>query len=168
MIEDKKSIGSIDSSILADYIVFKSGQISHLKLQKLLYYIQAFHLAYFDVKLFDDKFEAWVHGPVSRKVFGTLKNYSLLYNELHYVQTEGEIHPETVVKEQLTAEQKELIDDIISEYGKLSGLELEQLTHAEPPWNEAREGLAPPDKCTNTIDEERMKEYYKTVLYAKN
>ena len=40
------------------------GTITNLKLQKLVYYAQAWHLANFDKPLFDAKFEAWVHGPV--------------------------------------------------------------------------------------------------------
>lgn len=38
--------------------------ISNLKLQKLVYYAQAWHLAIHGTPLFEEDFEAWVHGPV--------------------------------------------------------------------------------------------------------
>lgn len=37
--------------------------ISNLKLQKLLYYEQGYHLAIFDTPLFDADIEAWMYGP---------------------------------------------------------------------------------------------------------
>jgi len=69
----------IDSVDLAYYIINskKYTNLSHLKLQKLLYYIQSWHLVFFDKKLFDDDFQAWVHGPVSRKIYDTFKDESI-------------------------------------------------------------------------------------------
>lgn len=75
---------TIDSIILSDYILKHYGPMSHLKLQRLLFYCDAYHLAYFDKELITDKFEAWVHGPVSRKVYGSLKDKYMLYEELTY------------------------------------------------------------------------------------
>ena len=63
----------IDVLVLSDYIIKHYGPMSHLKLQKLLFYCDAYHLAYFDTELISDKFEAWVHGPVCRKVYDSLK-----------------------------------------------------------------------------------------------
>ncbi len=70
---------TIDSELLAQYILWKVGKASHLKVQKLLYYIQGYHLAYFDEPVIEDDFEAWVHGPVSRRLFDRLKDKSLLH-----------------------------------------------------------------------------------------
>lgn len=53
--------------------------ISNLKLQKLLYYMQGFHLAYFDTPLFDDDIEAWMYGPV----------VPCVYNHFKKMKTEG-------------------------------------------------------------------------------
>lgn len=39
---------TIDSIILSDYILKHYGPMSHLKLQRLLFYCDAYHLAYFD------------------------------------------------------------------------------------------------------------------------
>jgi uncharacterized phage-associated protein len=62
--EPLKNLGKVNAQILADYILQKYGSMSHLKLQKLLYYCESYHLAYFDDILIPEEFEAWVHGPV--------------------------------------------------------------------------------------------------------
>ncbi len=38
--------------------------MSNMKLQKMLYYQQGFHIAYFNTPLFDEDIEAWMYGPV--------------------------------------------------------------------------------------------------------
>ncbi|MBR2290865.1 MAG: DUF4065 domain-containing protein [Prevotella sp.] len=55
---------TIDSIVLSNYILKHYGPMSHLKLQKLLYYCDAYSLAYFGEELITDQFEAWVHWPV--------------------------------------------------------------------------------------------------------
>ena len=161
-----KGISKIDSLKLAEYVAFMCGSLSHLKLQKLLYYIEAHHLAYFETSLIDDDFEAWVHGPVSRKVYSSLKDHSVLYAELQYVLTEGEEHPEPYLNRTLTAEQVDLINEVIKEYGKLSSSQLEALTHSEEPWINARKGYAAADKCNKVMDKEFMAHYYKDSVYG--
>lgn len=37
--------------------------MSNMKLQKMLYYQQGYHLALFDEPLFEDDLEAWMYGP---------------------------------------------------------------------------------------------------------
>ena len=82
MIVAIKNINMTDSELVAEYILFKYGPMSHLKLQKLLYFVQGYHLAYFGKPLFEDDFEAWVHGPVSRKLFEKHRAESILYKEI--------------------------------------------------------------------------------------
>ena len=54
----------------------ESGEvITHLKLQKLIYYAQAWFLAFFARPLFHDSFEAWQHGPVVRKLYFHYKDF---------------------------------------------------------------------------------------------
>ena len=55
-------------------LLHDQGGISNLKLQKLLYYAQAWHLALYGEPLFRDRIEAWVHGPVVPPVFGAFKH----------------------------------------------------------------------------------------------
>src|ERR1044071_4359251 len=54
-----------------------SGEpISNLKLQKLLYYAQGWHLALRNEPLFHERIEAWVHGPAVPPVYGHFKKWS--------------------------------------------------------------------------------------------
>ena len=73
---------TIDSIILSKFIIDKLDVVSHLKVQKLLYYINAWHMVYFNDPIIEDDFEAWVHGPVSRKVYSNLKDTSLLHKKM--------------------------------------------------------------------------------------
>ena len=43
--------------------------LTHLKLQKLCYYAQVFHLALIGRRLFDEQLLAWDHGPVTRSIW---------------------------------------------------------------------------------------------------
>lgn len=167
MLAKSKQMNKVDSQLLAEYILFKSGPMSHLKLQKLLYYADALHLAYFDQPLIDDDFEAWVHGPVSRKIFDTVRDLSILYDNISYVKDSDPATPDVLLKEQLTEDQLELIDEVLEEYGKLSQYQLETLSHSEYPWQNARRGYAFADRCSKIIDKQITKEFYKSQLYEQ-
>lgn len=159
-------IQKIDSILLSEYILQKGGPMSHLKLQKLLYYIEGFHLAYFDHSLIEDNFEAWLHGPVSRKVYDSLKGYSVLYTAVEYKKEEGKDEPSAVLPKLVTEDQLEAINDVIEEYGELTASQLENLTHSEAPWIEARRGYNYGNKCHELILKTTMQKAYKTQLYG--
>ncbi len=162
--ETTKNLGKVDSIDLAEYVLQNYGSMSHLKLQKLLYYVEALHLAYFDISLIDDEFQAWLHGPVSRRLYDAVKGHSILYTEVEYVNKGGK-NPTEVIKQSLTQEQFELISDVLNEYSKLSSSQLETLTHEETPWIEARRGIPSGDRCENIISKDTMKSFYKKELF---
>ena len=58
---------------LSDYFIGLANvygdTITNLKLQKMMYYVQSYHLTAFGSPLFDGKFQAWVHGPVLRTLY---------------------------------------------------------------------------------------------------
>jgi uncharacterized phage-associated protein len=156
----------IDSIILANAILAKVNGASHLKLQKLLFYVQAWHLAYFEEPLINDEFEAWMHGPVSRKAWRHFKSHaSPLVTSLKASATE-KTEALRAFKRTLTREQIELIDDVLKEYGDKSAYYLECLTHAETPWLDARRGVAPDSACTSRISKESMKTFYKGEMFT--
>jgi uncharacterized phage-associated protein len=164
MITEAQPIGKIDSEILAEYVLDKYGPMSHLKLQKLLYYIQGFHLAYFEQEIIEDDFQAWMHGPVSRKIYDLVKDHSILYSDVKFA---GEYDTKANLLKYLNGEQLEFIDELLIEYSKLSGTQLERLTHSESPWLEARMGLHSSEKSENIISKEAMKAYYQEQLYGE-
>lgn len=155
------NIQKIDSIVLSNYILKHYGPMSHLKLQKLLFYCDAYHLSYFNVELIDDKFEAWVHGPVSRKVFDSLKDTSLLYSDVEYTNNGVDVDKEF---ELLPSLQKELLKDILSTLSTWTGPELEASTHNEKPWLEARIGYGEADRCHELISKETTRVFYKKDL----
>ena len=122
-----KSLQKIDSVVFSDYILKHYGPMSHLKLQKLIFYCDAYCLAYFDKELVTDQFEAWVHGPVSRKVYNSLKDKSILYSDLIYSKKEGE--DVDVEFGKLTQDQQDLILSVLGDLSKWTGIELEAATH---------------------------------------
>jgi uncharacterized phage-associated protein len=162
MFETKTKLVKTDLQLIAKYISLKIGKMSHLKLQKLLYYCYAMHLAYFEEELFDGDFEAWIHGPVSRELWNTVREHSLLYDDIKYNISKGEVNPIETVEKTLTSDQLQLIDDTLSELGKLTGFELENMTHSEDPWINARKGVTPGDRCNEKIDKDLIKAYYKS------
>ena len=144
----------VDAIELAKYVIVKMAEkgkkINHLKLQKLLYYVQAWHLVYTNEPLISENFEAWLHGPVVRKVWDYYKKYSVMFDDLPC---------EEVDNIELTEEQKEIIDDVLDEYGDKTGYYLECLTHVEQPWKEARQ------QGENTpISLSTMIEYYSRLI----
>lgn len=163
-----KGLSIIDSTILAAHIAYTYGPMSHLKLQKLLYLIEGYHLAYFDgASVIKDEFQAWVHGPVSRKIYDELKDKSILYGDIKYELEEGEEEPIERLRRELASEQIELIEEVLSLYKGESGIALEGITHKQQPWINARKGYGPADKCEEIINRDDMKNYFSNLINTK-
>lgn len=128
------------------------GGITHLKLQKLVYYAQAWHLVFTGQPLFDERIEAWVHGPVCPMLFNH-------YSTLGFQNIPEPAEPPA----EFTTEQTETLEAVWQAYGNYDGKYLEELTHQEPPWREARKGLAPGVHCTDEISRDSMKAFYSTM-----
>ncbi|MEN8218208.1 MAG: type II toxin-antitoxin system antitoxin SocA domain-containing protein [Pseudomonadota bacterium] len=94
--------------------------ISHFKLQKLMYYTQAWSLAINGKCLFDEDFEAWTHGPV-------LPSLWYRFKELGW----DSIPPSAISSKcDISTEVVELLSYILNSYGNLSAKPLEELTHS--------------------------------------
>lgn len=152
--------GKIDSIVFANYILKHYGPMSHLKLQKLLFYCDAYCPGFFGEELLADKFEAWVHGPVCRKVFNEMKGASLLYSDMSYTPIAG-IDEDSNFSD-LSIDVRELINDVLSNLSQWNGIELERATHRELPWIEARKGYGEADKCHVEISKETTRAFYRT------
>ncbi|MBA7488954.1 MAG: DUF4065 domain-containing protein [Prevotella sp.] len=155
--EATKHLGKIDSVVLANYILKHYGAMSHLKLQKLLFYCDAYCLAYFGEELVTDQFEALVHGPVSKKVYNSLRDKSILYSDVGYSDIGVDVDAEFG---KLTFEQQEILASVLGELSKWSGPELENATHHEAPWIIARGSCGEADICHNTISKSLTKKFY--------
>ena len=157
----EKKLCKIDSIVLGDYILKNYGPMSHLKLQKLLFYCDAYHIAYFGEELIPDKFQAWVHGPVCRRVYDSLKDKSILYADMSYQAGDIDVDAEFA---KLTSDQQVFLKDILSELSSWTAFQLETATHQELPWQDARRGVAPGERCENYISKELTRDYYKKEM----
>lgn len=135
---------------VAEYILNELGTTSTWKLQKLVYYSQAWHCVWHDNPLFKEKIQAWANGPVCRKLY-----------DVH----QGQYSVKTVGGniENLKESEKKTVDKIVKYYGKFNGQELSDITHSEEPWKEARKGLGPTDRGESTITLESMSSYYSSL-----
>lgn len=148
------------ASTIADWFLWRVRQgdrprrLSNLKLQKLVYYSQAWYLAITGKPLFDDPIEAWVHGPVVRSLYFDYRAYGFgpitLDVEIENIRLSGDI--------------TEHLEDVWDVYGRYDGRYLEQLTHSEPPWQIAREGLDSRDVGTQEVSHDSMRLYYSDLL----
>jgi uncharacterized phage-associated protein len=153
------------SHIVTHFVNLKGDTVSHKKLQKLIYYIEAWNLVHLESPLLDEDFEAWVHGPVVPQLYHELKEFG--FNKLEVVNDQFDTVDEeikAIIKDNnLSDNQLELIYSVLNKYSSLSSLELELLTHNEAPWIEARIGFAPHQSCNNIIPKTRMKEFYTSL-----
>jgi uncharacterized phage-associated protein len=118
--------------------------ISNLKLQKLLYYAQGYHLALFDEPLFPEKIEHWTHGPVVPVVYHEYKVYG-----------NGALPPpEDFDAESIDDRTRDFLDEIYRLFGQYSAWKLSKMTHDEPPWKEA----------TSLISQAALKQHFKTQI----
>lgn len=121
--------------------------MSNLKIQKLVYYAQGFHLALYGELLFPEPIEAWAHGPVVPSLYHEYKGYGT-----HVIprpmDIDFSIYEESV---------KDLLNEVYYVYGQYSPWKLRSLTHEEPPWINA-------EKQGTEISHDSMKQYFKTLL----
>ena len=135
---------------VAHFILAQLGEITTVKLQKLLYYCQAWSLAWDGVPLFDEDFEAWANGPVCHELFDFHKGRFLIDSDFFRKFSDYS----------LNEDQEETIRSVLDYYASYSSQELSDMTHGERPWKEAREGFMPGEKCNNIISRDTMQEYY--------
>lgn len=141
---------------VAAYILREHGPMSTMKLQKLVYYAQAWSLVWDGKPLFDSGIEAWAHGPVVRDLYSEHRGL--------FEVTDGDIDgdPDT-----LSADQKETVDVVLDAYGHLTGQQLSIISHGERPWIEARAGVPEGVASTNLIDLETMQDFYSSQQSAE-
>ena len=145
---------------IADWFLSKlntdaGDTISPLKLQKLVYYAQAWHLTVFSTPLFEEDVQAWAHGPVVPSLYHRFKN---TFRD-HSIEI-NEIGLETV---KFPIETEGLLNEVYSLYGEHSAGYLENLTHSETPWIEARIGIPVYQRSEAVITHASMIKYYSSL-----
>jgi uncharacterized phage-associated protein len=139
---------------VAVYILKKQGDMTAMKLQKLVYYAQAWSVVWDETPLFQEDIEAWVNGPVTPCLYalhrGRFKVDMLSFLDYGNVRN-------------LTRSQRETIDTVLHMYGDKSPEYLSALTHEERPWKEARKGTSLGARGNYVITLEAMKKYYGAI-----
>ena len=125
-----------------------------MKLQKLVYYSQAWHLAEYGKPLFRETIEAWANGPVVRELYDHHRGE---YTVIRWPW--GDQH-------ELTDKERDSIDLVLRTYGAKDPQWLSDETHSEPPWQQAREGLPPGGRSSTPIAVGSMRDYYRARLRA--
>ena len=138
---------------LVSKVDFDAGdQITNLKLQKLLYYCQAWHLAISDAPLFNDTIEAWVHGPVIHSIWKH-------YQDAESIPAHPGFDPNVIPDDA-----RGVIDEVWEAYGHHSAATLRNQTHKDSPWREARAGLPDGRRSRASISHASMRDFYRSVM----
>jgi len=138
---------------VAKYITEKMGEVSAMKLHKLAYYCQAWHMVWRERELFPENFEAWANGPVVRTLYGLHRKQFLVHPDTFPTGDSGRVSPD----------EKAVIDKVLEFYGDKTAQWLSNLTHQETPWLEARKGVEVGASSENVIDKGSIHEYYSSL-----
>lgn len=135
---------------VARYVLERTGRITTMKLQKLVYYCQAWSLGWDGVPLFDEEFEAWANGPVCPELFELHRGKFVVDLDLLADHPSYDFDSNAI----------ETMRSVLDYYGDKEPQWLSDLTHKEAPWREARAGVPSGFPCSTVITKESMQQYY--------
>lgn len=139
---------------VAAYILSKRGPMTAMKLQKLVYYSQAWNLVWDERRLFPEAIEAWANGPVVRELYSKHRGMWEVTDPAAFGDPAA-----------LNAQERGTVDAVLQAYGDKPAHWLSELTHNEPPWRLAREraGLKDRERGSAEIELSDMHEYYDSL-----
>ncbi len=134
---------------VADYILRRLKRpLTTMKLQKLVYYSQAWSLVWDEAPIFPERIEAWANGPVVPTLFNAHRGEFMINRE---DRGDGA---------NLTKDERETVDAILDTYGDKSAAWLSDLSHREAPWKAARVGMGDGERGNVEITLGVMADYY--------
>ncbi len=152
----KSQSDSISPANTANFLLVESRErgdiLTNLKLQKLLYYAQAWYLALQNKALFAEDFQAWVHGPALPSQYQRFKKF-----EWRPILEEGITRPKIE-----DADVSAHLIEIVNVFGVETASALELMTHNEKPWQDARKGIPMDQLSTVIISKESMRIFYQS------
>lgn len=135
----------IARKILSRVDVEHGDTVSNLKLQKMLYFVQGFHLASFGRALFEEEMVAWAYGPVVPEVYDAYKRYR-----------HRDINIDGIIDDVVLQPQEEaLFNKVYLEYSRYSAVALMQMTHAAGPW--------PNHQVGEVLPKDEIRDYFMTL-----
>ena len=136
---------------IANYLVYLMSDVcddlTNMKINKLLYYAQGHSMKKYGRVMFDDRIEAWDHGPIVYDVYTHYKDY-------------GDRPISEWNKEMLgavSAEDQECLMDVARTYSRYTAAALRNMTHVpNGPWDKAYE----PGNLRTEIPVQLIKDYF--------
>lgn len=128
---------------VADELRRRLGDIGTVKLHKLLYYVQGWHIARTGGPVFEESIKAWANGPVVADLWADEKH--------------GRGRP---ARANLDPSSLATIEFVIERYGEFSGAELIRLTHGEDPWRELSESDDPAISADSEITTDALADWF--------
>lgn len=127
--------------------------ITHLALQKLLYFSQSWNKVWNKEWLFEDECEAWVHGAVYRNIYEEFKKFK--YMSLPKVNKETSLSENEI----------EVLEFVLKYYYDVYNAKtLETICHLEEPYKIARSGCNEDEPCEEIIKKDDIKDYYLKIM----
>lgn len=141
---------------IISYCNKKDYPLSNLKLQKLLYFIQAYFLLTFNHPCFRENIEAWDFGPVVPEAYHTYKIYGA--HSIPYVFYDPYHDGEDVISE----DDKRSIECVLDRFARYTSTELVAATHRQAPWK----NVYNPYERHIIISNESIKTYFEGLRHA--
>ena len=134
-----------------------TASITPMKMQKLLYFLQGWHLAITGEPVREEKFSAWQYGPVEENLYHMLKKYRGM--PITAYLTDEDSQQAFVVAN--TAEMfHKILDMVWRKYSIFSALQLSAMTHEQgTPWDDVYNHSTSP-----YISNDEIKDYFKNYL----
>ncbi|MEO3922906.1 type II toxin-antitoxin system antitoxin SocA domain-containing protein [Micromonosporaceae bacterium B7E4] len=133
---------------VAAALLERLGEMTAMKLEKLVYYCQCWHLARYESALFDEPIQAWRQGPVVPALYQR-------HRGRYTINSWSDGDPA-----RLDALARSTVEWVAARYGRYSAIELSRMTHAELPWRVARDDLPDSAPSSNEIRRDIITVYY--------
>lgn len=145
---------------IANWFLSNLENVTNKKLQKLVYYAYSWYLVFnnesadnIELRFFENKFEAWVHGAVYPELYIMYKKYG-----------SGVIPSYEGSLPDFSEDDLDVLNQVLEVYGKYTGNELESICHQESPWKDARKGLTMYEPSHELINDEAIFKCYSARL----
>ncbi len=148
---------------IINYCDEKDYNLSNLKLQKILYFVQAYFLCSNETNrpCFAEPIEAWDFGPVVPVAYREYKRFGntnipkvvsyIEHDKSNFWNSKVKSFDETVIDES----DKAIIRRLVDKFAKYSTTSLVNITHQQTPWKKA---YFP--GCSNTITHDAIRSYF--------
>lgn len=148
---------SINIFDAARFIIDRFGEITKWKLQKLVYFCQAWSLVWDDKPLFQEKLLAYAAGPFSPELEASFGK-SIVLTNFNYKHGDSS---------KLSEENIKTINAVIIGYGQCDSEKLGRIARSHNPWIEARLEVPDFEKSNNEVTQESIADFYTVLLSSQ-